>query len=129
MSKEPEDLDISVLLKFIDDWLNRYDVCNVDYNFYKIKQALQHLESIDNANPNEVLKDLQVIENNIIYLLSDCDTNEEVEQCLKDIKAKISTIKDVLLKAQEFSEILKEYHVKDLDELNTILSDYRKHWC
>lgn len=129
MSKEPENLDISVLLKFIDDWLNRYDVCNVDYNFYKIKQALQRLESIDNANPNEALKDLQVIENNIIYLLSDCNTNEEVEQCLKDIKAKISTIKDVLLKAQEFSEILKEYHVKDLDELNTILSDYRKHWC
>lgn len=113
MSKEPEDLDISVLLKFIDDWLNRYDVCNVDYNFYKIKQALQRLKSIDNAEPSKALEELKRIDYNITYLLSDCDINEEVSMNFNSIRDNKSceVIKQYILKAQEehkLLEIIKE---------------------
>ena len=76
-------------------------------DFDTVEKALLELTSIKKAEPSEALKDLQVIENNIIYLLNDCDTNEEVEQCLKDTKAKISTIKQALLKAQEPKQYLK----------------------
>ena len=76
-------------------------------DFDIVEQALLELKSIKEANTSEVLEDLQVIENNIIYLLSDCDTNDEVEQCLKDTKAKISTIKQALIKEQEPKQYLK----------------------
>ena len=113
MSKEPEDLDISALLKFIDDWLNRYDVCNIDYNFYKIKQALQRLKVIYNTKPSEALEELNRIDCNITYILSDCDINEEVRICLNSIREYKSCkiIKQALLKAQEehkLLEIIKE---------------------
>lgn len=94
------------------------------------KEALQRLEAIDNIEPNEALKELKRIDCNITYLLSDCDINEEVDMNFTSIKEHKSceVIKQALLKNQVFSEILNKYDVEDLDELNTILSNYRKHW-
>lgn len=37
-------------------------------------------------------------------------------------------VEEALLKAEEFNKILEKYCVDDLDELDTILSNYRKHW-
>ncbi len=95
MSKEPEDLDISMLLKFIDDWLNRYDVCNIDYNFYKIKQALQRLKAIDNADPSEALKalkELRVIANTYCsFNDTQCEHNKELADIIEKALIKIQS--------------------------------------
>ena len=97
MNKESEVLETSVLLKFIDDWLKRYDVCNIDYNFYKIKQALERLEAIDNANPSEALESLEEIR----------DFRYGKEKLLVCQTQMYTTIKQALLKAQEPKKYLK----------------------
>lgn len=80
-----------------------------------IKKALERLEAIDNANPSEALKDLQIIENNIIYTLSDCDINDEVCQNLQYAKTKISAIEQYILKAQEQEKVLRVIKEKNVD--------------
>ena len=69
--------------------------------YEEYQKMCQRLESVDNANPSEALKDLQVIENNIIYTLRDCDINDEVCQNLQYAKTKILPIEHALFKAQE----------------------------
>lgn len=91
--------------------------------FYSVvEQALLRLIKIDNTEPSKALEELNILR----HLEIGFDKNGN-PITLNDTKG-LPIIKDALLKAQEFSEILKEYHVKDLNELNTILSDYRKHW-
>ena len=97
MSKEQEVLDISLLLKFLDDWLNRYDVDNIDYNFYKIKEALERLEAIDNANPSEAMRCILDIKNNYKFYVHN----------KKNIDYQCDVIEQVLLKAQEPKHYLK----------------------
>lgn len=104
MNKESEVLETSVLLKFLDDWLNRYDVVNIDYNFYKIKQALHRLEAIDNANPSEALKCLErIIEK------TDCMNNTCVHlpKCLKDNKCRYN-IDDLMCPDYEMANHIKQ---------------------
>jgi len=88
--------DEKTFIKKTYEYLQKYAISR------KEQLALQQrLESIDNSSPSEALNDLQVIENNIIYILSDCDINDEVCQCLEYAKSKMPTIKQYILKAQE----------------------------
>lgn len=107
MDKEFEALEILVQnIEVEADWGEYQKVKHAHEN---LKQALTELKGIKEAKPSEALKDLQVIENNIVYLLSDCDTNDEVEQCLKDVKTKISSIKQALLKQLSGSQYTNIY--------------------
>lgn len=78
-----------------------------------IEQALLELRSIKEADPSEALEELKRIDYNITYILSDCDSNEEVSMCLNSLRDNKSceVIKQALLKAQEehkLLEIIKE---------------------
>ena len=87
-----------------------------------IENALNRLEAIDNSNPSEALEELNRIDCNITYLLSDCDINEEVRMCLNSLRDNKSyeIIKQALLKAQKEHkalEILKKIIDFDLVEI------------
>ena len=81
-----------------------------------IEQALQRLESIDNANPSEALKCLEVIEN----ALWDDDFHYQRHSKLLD------TIEQALLKAQEPKQYLKWKDLekfKDKDSVKVKMND------
>lgn len=66
----------------------------------KVEQALQRLESIDNAEPSEALKTLEVLDNTISPLLE--PILAEYEDDLSDkITANYFALKQTLIKAQE----------------------------
>lgn len=73
-----------------------------------IKQALQRLESIDNANPNEALKRLNKVNN---YLNDVYDYKEIKEEVRKDI----DTIKQKLINKQEQEKVLEIIFKKRVD--------------
>jgi hypothetical protein len=92
----------------------------------KIKQQ----ESIDNTNHSEAMDCLGKIDSMFYlnkYRTTEGGNREEYEFYPCDTEA-YDTVKQYILKTQAFGEILKKYDVEDLDELNTILSNYRKHW-
>ena len=84
--------------------------------------ALQHSESVDNANPSEALKELQVIENNITYLLSDCGDIDEAHKNFVAVKKRGSCaiIEQALLKQQEPKNYLKWEDLEFKKEEQTI---------
>ena len=96
--------------------------CEVDMDSERIKlvkQALQRLESIDNANPSEALEELEKYifnewkQNHVNF---GCDYKLEAE--LNNQLNNLKSIKQALLKAQEQEkvlEILKERHVDILN--------------
>ena len=90
---------------------------NCDENYKIVKQALNRLESIDNADPSEALYELKRIDYNITYLLSDCDTIEEVSMCLNSLRDNKSceVIKQALLKAQEPKKYVDELKLVEKD--------------
>jgi len=128
-------------LDYLDDILkNEPMTLNKRMIIECIKEKIQRIEAIDNAKPSEALNDLQVIENNIIYILSDCDINDAVCQCLEYVKSKMPTIKQALLKAQESEKenayiekiktmmkqkdcVLRYIESEDCFAVKTILSD------
>lgn len=80
------------------------------------------------VKPSEALKEIARIENNIIYLLSECDINEEVNMNFTSIKENKSCeiIKRYILKAQEQekeNELLKEI-IKSLFDKGSPLHQY-----
>ena len=92
----------------------------------KIKQQ----ESIDNANPSEAMDCLEEIDS-MFYLDKYRTTeggNREEYEFYPSYTKEYDTVKQYILKTQAFGEILKKYYVDDLDELNEILNNYRKHW-
>ncbi len=141
MNKELEEIKSIVAIHFgALGFLNPSENEQILKDRDKVLNALQRLESIDNANPSEALNDLQVIENNIIYILSDCDINDAVCQCLEYVKSKMPTIKQALLKAQESEKenayiekiktmmkqkdcVLRYIESEDCFAVKTILSD------
>ena len=92
----------------------------------KIKQQ----ESIDNANPSEAMDCLEEIDSMFYlkkYRTTEGGSREEYE-FFPSFTKEYDTVKQYILKTQAFGEILKKYYVDDLDELNEILNNYRKHW-
>ena len=111
MSKELKTLVPSVVLKFVDGLLKRYEG-KTDYNIYitkdwllEIKQCLKRLEAIDNAEPSEALNGLEFI----------CKILNEKRIDVKWLfKKDYNTIKQALLQAQKDRkalEIIKEKNV------------------
>lgn len=129
--------DESQFIKKTYGYLHKY---NVDMKSqFELESALKRLESIDNAEPSEALECLEKLKGMEISSMpfSDEYGTQEVDlndirkvgsQLNTDFREYTATIKQALLKAQEFNEILEKYYVDDLDELNTILTNYRKHY-
>lgn len=122
MEKEFEILPPNVLLEFIDGLLKRYE--GEDYNIYitrewllEIKQALTELKAIKEAKPSEAMECLERIENNILYLLSDCDVDVETDTNFLSLKEHKSCekIRNYILKAQEQEKVLEIIKEKDVD--------------
>ena len=97
-------------------------------DFDVIEKALQRLETIENANPNEALKCLEKLEIQITNRII-LNEEEQLNFC--------NTIKQALLKAQEQEKVLKilfEKNVtifwlkecKSLEEYNYNTADYMK---
>ena len=106
--------DESQFIKKTYGYLHKY---NVDMKSqFELESALKRLEAIDNSEPSEALECLE----KVYSRLPQWDLSRNVDQC--------NIIKQALLNAQEFNEILEKYYVDDLDELNTILTNYRKHY-
>ena len=104
MSKELKTLVPSVVLKFVDGLLKRYEG-KTDYNIYitkdwllEIKQCLERLESIDNSNPSEALECWKWINATIPQWVREKD---------KEHQNVLEPIKQALLKAQEPKKYLK----------------------
>ena len=75
-----------------------------------IKQALQRLESIDNAKPSEALEDLDDFKNGLV--------NKETGMIMFNqvwFKNQIDTIKQALSKAQELEKVLNIIKEKPTD--------------
>lgn len=93
----------------------------------KVEQALQRLESIDNANPSEALECLDYIENKVKDLEYVAKQNDNEYLLSKYIPSeKFNTIKQALLKAQEQekeNELLKEI-IKSLFDRGCPLHQY-----
>lgn len=87
----PDELHIKECKKLGIGLTEDYDV---------VEQALQRLESIDNASPSEALECLEKVSD---YLNNVYDYKEIIEEVRKDI----DTIKQVLLKVQEPKQYLK----------------------
>ena len=111
-------------LDYLDKILNYQPLTLVERTIIEcIKEKIQHLESIDNANPSEALYELKRIDYNITYLLSDCDTIEEVSMCLNSLRDNKSceVIKQALLKAQKDRKaldlLMQELDCKDFADL------------
>ena len=139
MSKELEALEPSVLLKFVDGLLKRYEG-KTDYNIYitkewllEIKQALQRLEAIDNANPSEALKCLEEIDDMFYlnkYRTTENGNHEEYEFYPHNTK-EYDIIEQALLKAQE-----QEKKLDRVEKLTNLLFKERRKigqeyikWC
>jgi len=91
-------------------YLHKY---NVDLNSkLELEKALQRLEAIDNSNPSEALKTLEVLDKTISPLLE--PVLAEYEDDLGDtITANYFALKQSLIKAQENTrseEILQKYY-------------------
>ena len=110
----------------------------IDYIIYKThdKEQIEALnkikqqESINNANHSEAMDCLEKIDSMFYlnkYRTTEGGTREEYEfyPCYTD---EYDAVKQYILKTQAFYEILKKYDVEDLEELNEILNNYRKHW-
>lgn len=92
MFKEIEDLDmpdgVGITVKDI-----------VPFMCEKVEQSLHRLESIDNSNPSEALKDLERIGSDYFLGSKDCLVKKIYEK-------EYNNIKQALLKAQEQEKIL-----------------------
>ena len=94
-----ENDDVNICLKTIKEQLPT------------IKQALQHLEAIDNANPSEALKCLE----KVYSRLPQWDLSRNVDQC--------NIIKQALLKAQESKKYLtwEDLDFKEEEQIMKVL--------
>lgn len=95
--------------------------------YYKtLKQALQRLEAIDNANPSEALRELSIIR----HLEIGFDKNRK-PITLNDIDG-LNTIKNCILKAQEQEKVLKIIFKKKVDivylEDSNTVEEYNSHF-
>jgi len=110
----------------------------IDYIIYKThdKEQIEALnkikqqEAFDNTNPSEAMDCLEKIDSMFYlnkYRTTEGGTREEYEFYPSYTK-EYDVVKQYILKTQAFYEILKKYYVDDLDELNEILNNYRKHW-
>jgi len=105
------------LQKFLDEYLtlceklhtNQQEKMLLDKNspYNVLKRALTEFKTVKEVNPGEALKDLKVIENNIIYTLSDCDIDDEVCQNLQYAKTKIPAIEQALIDKQELERFTR----------------------
>ena len=129
MSKELKTLVPSVVLKFVDGLLKRYEG-KTDYNIYitkdwllEIKQCLKRLEAIDNAEPSEALKFLEGL---------NCGLKDDkaIHITIDYFEKAYSTIKQALLQAQKSLkalEIIKEKRVACDLLTNPDVMDYKKY--
>ena len=96
MSKELESfMDILGILSAVTG----YDVDTDSEHIKIVKQALQRLEAIENANPSEALECLESYINNIIFSK---DLIDQKQQLLTNIE----TIKQALLNAEKYEKII-----------------------
>lgn len=143
MSKELKTLVPSVVLKFVDGLLKRYEG-KTDYNIYitkdwllEIKQCLERLEAIDNSNPSEALKSLERIDNTLCLnnnkgkLEFGIDTEEHTDcDSVIGMTDDLEIIKQALIQAITDSSTLDEvidenYKLKDtIRELEEKLKEY-----
>ena len=103
----------------VNDNINDY----VDNLILPIKQALNRLESIDNAKPSEALECLEKIDDRfylIKYRTTDGGNKEEYEFCPSDTK-EYDVIENFLLKAEKehnsINLLMQELDCKDFAEL------------
>ena len=118
MSKELKTLEPSVVLKFVDGLLKRYEG-KTDYNIYitkewllEIKQALDRLESIDNAEPSEAMKMLESI--GTINLGDNPYVAFESDMLKNVYKHEFATIKQPL---QSINLLMQELDCNDMETL------------
>ena len=92
-------------------------------DFDTIERALLELKAIKEAKLNKALYELNRIDCNITYLLSDCDINEEVRMCLNSLRDNKSCkiIKQALLKLNRYEQILGSGRLTDRNYKNTTL--------
>lgn len=94
-------------------------------DFDTIEKALLELKSIKEGKPSKTLKCLQVVENNIDYLISDIvieeDEEDEVSDCLMIIKDQLPTIKQALQRLNRYEQILSNGRLTDRNYKNTTL--------
>jgi len=112
----------------------------VERDFNIVKQALQRLEAIDNANPSEVLEDLKKLRGMEISAMpfkDDCgiqevdlnDIRKVGSQLNTDFRKYTDTIAQALLKAQEQEKVLNVIFEKNVDiELIKLYKNY-KDYC
>lgn len=87
---------------------NQIGLDNYEERYNTIKQALERLKAIDNANPSEALKCLERIEADLVGLPKHVTEYDDIfDDYLDDIEDNIDTIKQALLKAQEPKKYLK----------------------
>ena len=98
-------------------------------NLNTIYLALAELEGIKEAEPSEALECLKALDN--------MEFSRSIETYVPEIDSDISEtqylcntnefyiVKQALLKAQAMEQVLKDYKVKDLEELDNILWEYR----
>ena len=129
MSKELEALNGLFDLVHCQDSFEKAQRC-----FDIIEEALQRLESIDNAEPSEALECLELIGG--VYLLWGHETVAD------GFKEEFNTIKQALLKAQEPKQYLKwkdlifseepTYIKATLNSIRVTIKcwkEYMKEWC
>ena len=104
---------IKSLLK--DDWVDSYWKTYYD----TIKQALQRLESIENANPSEALESLEVINN------YGCGINDNMKFS-EVFEKEYNAIKQALLKAEHDKKLLKIYEQENENQFNNIVDKEKK---
>jgi len=117
MSKELEEIKSIVAIHFgALGFLNPSENEQILKDRDKVLNALQRLESIDNAKPSEALKTLEVLDKTISPLLEPILV--EYEDDLSDkITANYFALKDALLKAQEQEKVLEIIKNKAVDIL------------
>ena len=116
MTKELEALERYHRLDVLVE--NGNDLILKDEEEYKIlKQALQHLEFIDNANPSEALEYLEKVKSHFRVIDQDILMKEKKFEYiwLKPYDEYCDTIKQALLKAQEQEKVLSIIKEKNVD--------------
>lgn len=130
-------------LKIIEDWANEHhDSKEVWEHSIPVQEALQRLESIDNANPSEAMKCLEKMMN---FAKSDLDSIPQsfYDLCVKknkEIDNIVDVVKQALLKAQEqekeykeLKENVKRWHdlllKSGIDSKGLVINDIEEYWA
>ena len=115
MSKELEALD--ELFAYNTAFLPKRSFERVQKYFDIIEPALQRLEAIDNAKPNEALECLKRLDITIRYSTIDDEGHslKEPRKMINSFDEEFTTIKKALIKAQEQEKVIKIVFEKRVD--------------